>query len=310
MDAANYCMFRFQEIQSKLHSFLGKLGYNLDKVPFVPISGFEGDNLIERSTNLDWYKGPTLLEALDRIKLPLSARLFLNPLRIPLHGVYKIGGIGNVPVGRVVTGHLKPGMAVTFAPTGLQDVVESVQMEGEAVPIAFPGDYVGLDCKNIAAGDLKPGYVASDSIDDPAMEATHFTSHVIITNEPGLIRNGYTPVLDCHTSHVAVMFAELIAKVDGFYGKEIEKEPEFLKSGDAAVIKMIPTKPMVVEDFSQYPPLGRFVARDRRQTVAFGVITSVERKITESAWKKPFCCQRQASNCGFWRRHLCGEEDH
>ncbi|RHN75173.1 putative protein-synthesizing GTPase [Medicago truncatula] len=195
----------------------------------------------------------------------------------------KIGGIGNVHVGRVVTGHLKPGMAVTFAPTGLQDVVESVQMDGEAVPIAFPGDFVGLDCKNVAAGDLKPGYVASDSIDHPATEAAHFTSQVIITNDPGLIRKGFTPILDCHTSHVAVMFVELIAKVDWFYGKEIEKEPEFLKSGDAAAIKMIPTKPMVVEDFAYYPPLGRFVARDRRQTVAFGVIASVERKITESA---------------------------
>jgi elongation factor 1-alpha len=169
-------------------------------------------------------------------------------------------------------------MTVTFAPTGLQTEVKSVEMHHEALIKAFPGDNVGFHVKNVAVKDLKRGYVASNSMDDPAKEAANFTSQVIIINHPGQIVNGYTPVLDCHTSHTSVKFSKLLSKIDKRYGKEIEKEPKFLKNGDSGIIKMIPTKPMVVETYSQYPPLGRFTVRDMRQTVAVGVIKAVEKK--------------------------------
>ncbi|KAK7826583.1 elongation factor 1-alpha [Quercus suber] len=119
MDATTpkYSKARYDEIVKEVSSYLKKVGYNPDKIPFVPISGFEGDNMIERSTNLDWYKGPTLLEALDQINEP--KRPSDKPLRLPLQDVYKIGGIGTVPVGRVETDIIKPGMVVTFGPTGL-----------------------------------------------------------------------------------------------------------------------------------------------------------------------------------------------
>ncbi|BBN69132.1 GTP binding Elongation factor Tu family protein [Prunus dulcis] len=294
MDATTpkYSKARYDEIVKEVSSYLKKVGYNPEKIPFVPISGFEGDNMIERSTNLDWYKGPTLLEALDLISEP--KRPSDKPLRLPLQDVYKIGGIGTVPVGRVETGTLKPGMLVTFAPTGLTTEVKSVEMHHESLQEALPGDNVGFNVKNVAVKDLKRGYVASNSKDDPAKEAANFTAQVIIMNHPGQIGQGYAPVLDCHTSHIAVKFAEMLTKIDRRSGKELEKEPKFLKNGDAGFVKMIPTKPMVVETFSEYPPLGRFAVRDMRQTVAVGVIKSVEKKdptgakITKAAAKKNF----------------------
>nr|CAB3460309.1 unnamed protein product [Digitaria exilis] len=289
-DGQTLLQVRYDEIVKEVSSYLKKVGYNPDKIAFVPISGFEGDNMIERSTNLDWYKGPTLLEALDQINEP--KRPSDKPLRLPLQDVYKIGGIGTVPVGRVETGIIKPGMVVTFGPTGLTTEVKSVEMHHEALQEALPGDNVGFNVKNVAVKDLKRGYVASNSKDDPAKEAASFTSQVIIMNHPGQIGNGYAPVLDCHTSHIAVKFAELVTKIDRRSGKELEKEPKFLKNGDAGMVKMIPTKPMVVETFSEYPPLGRFAVRDMRQTVAVGVIKSVEKKdptgakVTKAAAKK------------------------
>ncbi|KAF1880625.1 hypothetical protein Lal_00011684 [Lupinus albus] len=278
MDATTpkYSKARYDEIVKEVSSYLKKVGYNPDKIPFVPISGLQ---------TLDWYKGPTLLEALDQINEP--KRPSDKPLRLPLQDVYKIGGIGTVPVGRVETGVVKPGMVVTFGPTGLTTEVKSVEMHHEALQEALPGDNVGFNVKNVAVKDLKRGFVASNSKDDPAKEAANEDNA-----QPHSSGNGYAPVLDCHTSHIAVKFAELVTKIDRRSGKEIEKEPKFLKNGDAGLVKMIPTKPMVVETFAEYPPLGRFAVRDMRQTVAVGVIKSVEKKdptgakVTKAAAKK------------------------
>lgn len=141
-------------------------------MPFIPISGFNGDNMIERSTNMNWYKGPTLLEALDSVEPP--KRPSDKALRLPLQDVYKIGGIGTVPVGRVETGVIKPGMVVVFAPVGLSTEVKSVEMHHESMPEALPGDNVGFNVKSVSVKELKRGYVASDSKNDPASACAQF----------------------------------------------------------------------------------------------------------------------------------------
>lgn len=221
--------------------------------------------------------GKTLLEALDSVIPP--SRPTDKPLRLPLQDVYKIGGIGTVPVGRVETGVIKPGMVVTFAPQNLTTEVKSVEMHHEALEEAIPGDNVGFNIKNVSVKEIRRGNVCGDSKNDPPMEAKMFTAQVIILNHPGQIGAGYTPVLDCHTAHIACKFAELKEKCDRRSGKTLEEAPKALKSGDAGIVDLIPTKPMCVESFSDYPPLGRFAVRDMRQTVAVGVIKGVEKTL-------------------------------
>jgi len=243
-----YSEARYEEIKTEVSAFVKKIGWNPAAIPFVPISGWEGDNMLEVSSNMSWFKGwtaerkegngsgKTLLEALDNILPP--SRPTDKPLRLP------------------------------------ENLLE-----------ALPGDNVGFNVKNISVKDIRRGFVTSDSKNDPALETASFNAQVIVLNHPGEICAGYTPVLDCHTAHIACKFAELIEKVDKRSGKVLEQSPKSLKSNEAAIIKLIPTKPMCVEKFAEYPPLGRFAVRDMRQTVAVGVIKEVEKKSTVTAKK-------------------------
>jgi len=283
-----YSKSRFEEIQKEVSGFIKKVGYNPAAVAFVPISGWNGDNMLEQSSNMSWWKGwnierkegkasgLTLLDALDSIIPP--QRPTDKPLRLPLQDVYKIGGIGTVPVGRVETGIIKPGMVVTFAPNQLSTEVKSVEMHHESLAEASPGDNVGFNVKNVSVKDIKRGNVASDSKNKPATGVADFTAQVIVLNHPGQVSNGYSPVLDCHTAHIACKFKEIKEKVDRRTGKTTEQNPKFIKSGDAAIVTLVPSKPMCVEAFSEFPPLGRFAVRDMRQTVAVGVIKATTPK--------------------------------
>jgi len=295
-----YSEARFNEITKEVSNYVKKIGYNPKAVAYVPISGWHGDNMLENSEKMGWFKGweierkegnakgQTLYQALDAILPP--TRPTDKPLRLPLQDVYKIGGIGTVPVGRVETGILKPGMVVTFAPNALTTEVKSVEMHHEALPEAVPGDNVGFNVKNVSVKEIRRGNVAGDSKSDPPKGAKSFYAQVIVLNHPGNIQSGYAPVLDCHTAHIACKFAEIKEKCDRRSGKKIEDNPKSIKSGDAAMVDMLPSKPMCVEAFSDYAPLGRFAVRDMKQTVAVGVIKSVEKqeatgKVTKSAAK-------------------------
>jgi len=295
---APYSEARFLEIRKEVQGYIKKIGYNPKEVIFCPISGWHGDNMLEKSEKMTWWTGGygdgkkekgwskdvkgtvttgmTLIDALDAIIPP--QRPTDKPLRLPLQDVYKIGGIGTVPVGRVETGVIKPGMVVCFAPANVTTEVKSVEMHHESLPEALPGDNVGFNVKNVSVKEIRRGNVASDSKNDPAKECKDFNAQVIVLNHPGEIKNGYAPVMDCHTAHIACKFQEILKKCDRRSGKELEAFPKSVKNGDAAIVEMAPSKPMCVEAFSEYPPLGRFAVRDMRQTVAVGVIKAVTKK--------------------------------
>jgi elongation factor 1-alpha len=267
---------RYMEIKTELSKYLNKVGYKSDKIHFIPISGWHGDNMIQRSDKMKWYKGPILIEALDGLDPP--KRPTDKPLRLPLQDVYKIGGIGTVPVGRVETGVLKPGMTVVFAPSQYSSEVKSIEMHHEALEKAEPGDNVGFNVKGLSVKEIKRGMVAGDVKNDPPMKVASFNAQVIVMDHPNKIMAGYTPVCDCHTSHIACKFNKLITLLDKRTGQKKEDDPKSIKSGDAAIVEMVPTKSLSCEPYSVYPPLGRFAVRDMRKTVAVGIIKQVQRQ--------------------------------
>lgn len=281
MDTIEYSEERFEEIVDNVGDHLTKIGFKKDAIVFVPISGFDGDNLDEKSDNIPWYTGPTLVEALDNFKVP--KRPIKKPLRIPIQDVYQIGGIGTVPVGRVESGTLTKGIMVTFSPGGATAECKSIEAHKEKLDEAIPGMNIGFNVK-LPVKDIKKGFVAGNAKDTPPQEAEKFKAHVIVMNHPGEIKAGYQPVVDIHTAHISTKFDELLSKNDRRSGKLLEENPKFLKTGESGLVMMTPTKPVCVEPFSKFPPLGRFVVRDMKRTVAVGVVQEVT--IKEAVTKK------------------------
>ena len=272
----NWSECRFGEVKKDLSNYLRRLGYNPEKIPFIPVSGLLGDNIVESSQNLPWYSGPSLVNALDLLSPP--RRNPNRPLRMPIQEVYRITGIGTVAVGRVETGVVRIGTVVQFTPSDICVQVSSIQMHHEAKEIAYPGDYIGFHASGVSVTDIKRGYVVSEWKNDPAKECESFVAQIFILGHPGVITAGYTPVLDCHTAHIACRFDRLLSKINKITAASIEDEPKSLKKGDAALVLVVPNKPMCVEAFNEYPGLGRFAVRDIRHTVAVGVVRQVNKK--------------------------------
>jgi elongation factor 1-alpha len=266
---------QYNKTKDEVSTLLKTVGYKLDEIPFVPISAYTGDNVAAKSAKMPWYKGETLIEALNKLKVPATSTNLA--LRLPIQDVYTITGIGTVPVGRVECGILKPDMKLIFMPSNKIGEVKSIEMHHEQLPQALPGDNVGFNVRGIAKNDIKRGDVAGP-VDNPPTVAKTFTAQIVVLNHPTAIPVGYTPVFHCHTAQVACTFIELQKTLDPKTGGTKEANPTFLKTGDVAIVKVEPTKPMVVEKAKDFPQLGRFAIRDMGQTVAAGMCIDVEKK--------------------------------
>ncbi|ASJ05777.1 translation elongation factor EF-1 subunit alpha [Thermococcus barossii] len=281
MDMVNYDEKKFKQVAEQVKKLLMMLGYK--DFPIIPISAWEGDNVVKKSDNMPWYKGPTLIEALDQI--PEPPKPTDKPLRIPIQDVYSIKGVGTVPVGRVETGVLRVGDVVIFEPAStifhkpIQGEVKSIEMHHEPMQEALPGDNIGFNVRGVGKNDIKRGDVAGHTNNPPTVVRPKdtFKAQIIVLNHPTAITVGYTPVLHAHTLQVAVRFEQLLAKLDPRTGNVVEENPQFIKTGDSAIVVLRPTKPMVIEPVKEIPQMGRFAIRDMGQTVAAGMVISIQK---------------------------------
>jgi len=266
MDAVDYSEAKYKEVKDELEKLLKGMGYDVSKLVFIPTSGYKGDNIAKKSENTPWYTGPTLLEVIDNFVVPPKPAD--KPLRLPIQDVFTITGHGTVPVGRVETGNMKINEKVVFMPSGASGEVKKIEMHHQEMNEAKCGDNVGFNVKGVDKKDIRRGDVLGSSANPPTV-ADEFTAQVVVLNHPTAISVGYTPVLHIHTAQFAAKIVEIVEK------KGQEGKADFIKTGDVAVVKFKPLKPIVIEKFAEFPPLGRFAIRDMGQTVAAGVVLDV-----------------------------------
>lgn len=271
MDTVDYSKDKYEGVKKDLSELIKQMGFNLEKVQFIPISALQGDNVAKKSENMDWYEGPTVLEQFNSFEAP--EKPVDLPLRVPLQDVYSITGIGVVPVGRVETGVMKVGDKVIVMParegTGVTGEVKSIEMHHEQIKEAEPGDNIGFSVRGIGKKDIARGDVLG-KVDNPPTVVSEFTAQIFILNHPSVVTVGYTPVFHIHTAQVACRIVSLEKKLNPADGQVLEENPDFLKPGDAAIVKIKPTKAVVLEKQAEIPQMASFAIRDAGITVAAG----------------------------------------
>lgn len=266
---------RYDIVKAEVETLLKTVGYNTSKIHFIPASGWKGDNLVKKSENMGWYTGPTLYEALNEFILPSLP--IDKPLRLPVQDVFTITGIGTVPVGRIETGQMKVGQSVIVMPSGATAEVKSIETHHTPMSSASAGDNIGFNLRGLSKQDIRRGNVLG-APDNPPSIAKEFIAQIIIVYHPTAMAAGYTPVLHAHTAQVAGTITEILSKLDPRTGQPIEEKPKSVKTGDAALVKIQPLRPLCLETFKDFPELGRFAMRDMGTTIAAGVVREITEK--------------------------------
>ena len=272
MDSADYKEDAYKAVVEKGRELVKQCGYKPDNVPFIPVSGWKGDNLVKKSENLSWYSGKTLLEAFDDFAVPDKPTG--KPLRLPVQDVYSITGVGTVPVGRVETGSMKPNDKIIVMPSGATGEIKSIETHHQEMPSAQAGDNIGFNLRGIEKKDIKRGDVLGTP-DNPPTVAAEFKAQIIVIHHPTALAPGYTPVMHCHTAQVAATITAFESKIDPATGGTSEENPKFLKVGDAAIVTIKPVRPTCIETFKEFPEMGRFALRDMGATIAAGVVKEI-----------------------------------
>jgi elongation factor 1-alpha len=279
MDMQGYSQERFEGVKKVVSALLKASGWKIDDVPFVPLASLVGENIVKKSDKMPWHTGPTLLEAINNLKVPQKPTEL--PLRMPIQDVYNITGIGVVPVGRIETGVMKINDKVIAVPgregKGVPGEIKSIEMHHEQLKEALPGDNVGLSVRGFGKKDVARGDVLGRDDNAPTV-ATEFTAQIVVLNHPSVITIGYTPVFHIHTAQIACQITEIVKKLNPMTGEVLQEHPDFIKNGDAAIVKCKPTHPLVIETQKTIPQLSRFAIRDSGATVAAGMCIDVVKK--------------------------------
>ena len=278
MDDSKFSEDAYKATKEKGEKLVKSVGYKIENVPAIPISGWTGDNLVKKSENMPWYSGKTLLESFDDFKVPEKPTG--KPLRLPIQDVYSITGVGTVPVGRVETGTMKPNDKIIVMPSGAVGEIKSIETHHQEMPSATAGDNIGFNLRGIEKKDIKRGDVLGTP-DNPPTVAKEFKAQIIVINHPTAIAPGYTPVMHCHTAQVAATISAFESKINPATGAAEEENPKFLKVGDSAIVRIRPVRPTCIETFQEFPEMGRFALRDMGSTIAAGIV----KEITEKADK-------------------------
>ncbi|MFH1328874.1 MAG: translation elongation factor EF-1 subunit alpha [Candidatus Bathyarchaeota archaeon] len=271
----NYSQKRFEECKQQVEHLLKTVGFDVSKINFIPVSAYVGDNLTKPSDKMPWYKGLTLEKALETFEVPQKP--INKPLRVPVQDAYTITGVGTVPVGRVETGVMKVGDNVIFMPSNKKGDIKSIESHHQNMPQAVPGDNIGFNVRGLGKGDIGRGDVCGPAANPPTV-ANEFIGQIIVVYHPTSIAQGYTPVLHAHTAQMACKFTELIRKINPRTGETLEEHPAFLKTGDGALVKLAPIRPLAIEPYADIPQLGRFAIRDMGTTIAAGIVKEITQK--------------------------------
>ncbi|MCZ6583985.1 MAG: translation elongation factor EF-1 subunit alpha [Thaumarchaeota archaeon] len=272
MDVSNYSEDAFKKAKEKGEKLIKSVGFKVDAVPIVPVSGWKGDNLVKKSENLKWWTGKTLLETFDDFTLP--EKPVGKPLRVPIQDVYTITGVGTVPVGRVETGKMKAGDKIVIMPSGAVGEIKSIETHHTEMPSAEAGDNIGFNLRGVEKKDIKRGDVMGTP-DAPPKVAKEFRAQIIIIHHPTALAPGYTPVMHAHTTQVAATITAFESKINPATGAVEEENPKFLKVGDSAIVKIKPVRPTCIESFQEFPEMGRFALRDMGATIAAGIVKEI-----------------------------------
>ena len=279
MDAVEYKEDVYKKVKEDVGKLLQGVGINPENTTFVACAGLKGDNIVKKSTNMDWYKGPTILEQFDLFPAPESPTTLA--MRMPVQDVYDITGIGTVPVGKIETGIMKQGMKVKILPgrtgEGVQGEIKTIEAHHEILSEAPAGDNVGVNIRGVGKKDIARGDVICDAA-HPIPIVEEFIATITVINHPTVLAKGYTPVFHVHTAQVPCQFTELIAQIDPRTGETIKESPDFLKNGDTARVRIVPQGRLALETQKENPWMSRFAVRDAGSTVAAGMCTEITKK--------------------------------
>jgi|TARA_B100000315_G_C14537455_1_gene569177 elongation factor 1-alpha len=279
MDDVEYSEEKFNKVKEDVEKLLAGVGVKAEDTTFIACSGLQGDNIAKKSDKMPWYKGPTIIEQFDLFPAPELPTNF--SMRMPVQDVYEITGIGTVPVGKVVTGVMKKGMKAIVLPgrtgKGIEGEIKTIEAHHELMDEAVAGDNVGINIRGVGKKDIARGDVICEAA-NPVPIVEEFIATITVINHPTVLAKGYTPVFHVHTAQVPCQIVEIIAQIDPRTGESIKDNPDFLKNGDTAKVRVQPRGNLVLETQKDNAYMSRFSIRDTGQTVAAGMCTEITKK--------------------------------